>query len=181
MAIVILAPFKLGALANAVTRPTTSTVDILGGLLICMWNYMGWDNASTIATEVERPQRTYPRAMVVAVCIVAVSYILPVRRHVDDWAYTHRMGNGFLGRYRRTLRRTASAHRRRPRRHDQRLRHVQRAGDELFAAAAGDGAGRHAAGSLRQAAEESRARRGLRSSHSRWAGRCASDWVSPGL
>ena len=76
-AIAILAPFKIGALANAVTRPTTSTVDILGGLLICMWNYMGWDNASTIATEVERPQRTYPRAMVVAVCIVAVSYILP--------------------------------------------------------------------------------------------------------
>ena len=76
-AIVILAPFKMGALANAVTKPTTSTVDILGGLLICMWNYMGWDNASTIATEVERPQRTYPRAMLVAVCIVAVSYILP--------------------------------------------------------------------------------------------------------
>src|SRR5437660_10625163 len=78
VAIVVLAPFKLGALANAVTRPTTSTVDILGGLLICMWNYMGWDNASTIATEVERPQRTYPRAMLVAVCIVALSYIVPV-------------------------------------------------------------------------------------------------------
>ncbi len=77
LAIVVLAPFKLGALANAVTKPTTSTVDILGGLLICMWNYMGWDNASTIATEVERPQRTYPRAMLVAVCIVALSYVLP--------------------------------------------------------------------------------------------------------
>jgi amino acid transporter len=77
VAIVVLAPFKIGALANAVTKPTTSTVDILGGLLICMWNYMGWDNASTIATEVEKPQRTYPRAMLVAVCIVALSYVLP--------------------------------------------------------------------------------------------------------
>jgi amino acid transporter len=77
VAIVVLAPFKLGALANAVTRPTTSTVDILGGLLICMWNYMGWDNASTIATEVERPQRTYPRAMLATVGIVALSYVLP--------------------------------------------------------------------------------------------------------
>jgi len=76
-AVVLLAPFKVGALANAITKPTTSTVDILGGLLICMWNYMGWDNASTIATEVERPQRTYPRAMIVAVCIVALSYVLP--------------------------------------------------------------------------------------------------------
>jgi amino acid transporter len=76
-AIVLLAPFKIHALVNAVTKPTTSTVDILGGLLICMWNYMGWDNASTIAAEVEKPQRTYPRAMLVAVCIVAASYILP--------------------------------------------------------------------------------------------------------
>jgi amino acid transporter len=77
VAIVVLAPFKLGALANAVTKPTTSTVDILGGLLICMWNYMGWDNASTIATEVEKPQHTYPRAMLAAVVIVALSYVLP--------------------------------------------------------------------------------------------------------
>ena len=78
IAIVCIAPFKLGALASAVTKPTTSNVDILTGLLICMWNYMGWDNASTIATEVERPQRTYPRAMLVAVVIVALSYIVPV-------------------------------------------------------------------------------------------------------
>ena len=76
--IVVLAPFKFGALVHAATTPTTSTVDIIGGLLIAMWNYMGWDNASTIATEVERPQRTYPRAMLVAVTIVSLSYIVPV-------------------------------------------------------------------------------------------------------
>jgi len=76
--IVVLAPFKYSALLHAVTTPTTSKVDIIGGLLIAMWNYMGWDNASTIATEVERPQRTYPRAMLVAVAIVALSYVLPV-------------------------------------------------------------------------------------------------------
>ena len=76
--IVLLAPLKYGALAKAVMTPTTSNVDIIGGLLICMWNYMGWDNASTIAAEVERPQRTYPRAMLCAVAVVAASYILPV-------------------------------------------------------------------------------------------------------
>src|SRR5205823_14821293 len=75
---VVLAPFKYGALLHAVTTPTTSRVDLIGGLLIAMWNYMGWDNASTIATEVERPQRTYPRAMLAAVAIVALSYIVPV-------------------------------------------------------------------------------------------------------
>ena len=76
--IVLLAPWKMGALANAVTAPTTSNVDMIGGLLIAMWNYMGWDNASTIATEVERPQRTYPRAMLAAVAIVSLSYVVPV-------------------------------------------------------------------------------------------------------
>jgi amino acid transporter len=78
VAIVCIAPFKFGALATAVTKPTNSGIDILTGLLICMWNYMGWDNASTIAAEVERPQRTYPRAMLVAVAIVSLSYIVPV-------------------------------------------------------------------------------------------------------
>ncbi len=76
--VVILSPIKYGALFHAVTAPTTSKVDLIGGLLICMWNYMGWDNASTIATEVERPQRTYPRAMLAAVVIVALSYVVPV-------------------------------------------------------------------------------------------------------
>jgi len=75
--IVLIAPLKMGALAGVTTAPTTSTVGLVGGLLICMWNYMGWDNASTIATEVKRPQRTYPRAMLLAVAVVALSYIVP--------------------------------------------------------------------------------------------------------
>jgi len=75
---VLLAPFQAGALAHAHTAPVTSTVGLLGGTLIAMWNYMGWDNASTIALEVERPQRTYPRAMIAAVVLVSLTYILPV-------------------------------------------------------------------------------------------------------
>ena len=53
-------------------------VDLLGGVLIAMWNYMGWDNLSTIAGEVEAPQRTYSRAMFGAVLLVVMSYVLPV-------------------------------------------------------------------------------------------------------
>src|SRR6202166_4171875 len=52
--------------------------DLLGGVLIAMWNYMGWDNLSTIAGEVESPQRTYTRAMFGAVIVVVLSYVLPV-------------------------------------------------------------------------------------------------------
>ena len=71
--------------------------DILTGLLICMWKYMGWDNASTIATEVERPQRTYPRAMLAAVVIVALSYIVPVAAMWLSRALFQRMGDRVLG------------------------------------------------------------------------------------
>ncbi len=76
--IVLLAPFKYSALLHAVTTPTTSSTNLAGGVLVAMWNYMGWDNASTIATEVDRPQRTYPLAMFISVAIVALSYVLPV-------------------------------------------------------------------------------------------------------
>src|SRR5215469_10089654 len=44
--------------AVAAARPAVPHADILGGILIAMWNYMGWDNTSTVAEEVERPQRT---------------------------------------------------------------------------------------------------------------------------
>src|SRR5579862_2478006 len=53
-------------------------IDILGGVLIAMWNYMGWDNLSTIAGEVEAPQRTYSRAMFGALALVVITYIFPV-------------------------------------------------------------------------------------------------------
>jgi amino acid transporter len=52
--------------------------DLLGGVLIAMWNYMGWDNLSTIAGEVDSPQRTYSRAMFGAVLLVVASYLIPV-------------------------------------------------------------------------------------------------------
>ena len=47
-------------------------------LLVAMWNTMGWDNASTIAREVQDPQRTYIRAMLGAVALVSACYLLPV-------------------------------------------------------------------------------------------------------
>jgi amino acid transporter len=90
MTVLLLAPFALLAglaffghapsavahaagAADAAHRP-----DLAGGILVAMWNYMGWDNASTVAGEVERPQRTYPIAIVVAVVLVALTYVIPV-------------------------------------------------------------------------------------------------------
>ena len=59
------------------TGPASSSA-LSTAILVAMWNYMGWDNASTIAQEVENPQRTYPRAMIAATIVVAVTYILPL-------------------------------------------------------------------------------------------------------
>jgi amino acid transporter len=75
--IVVLAPFKMSAMAEAHAAPAATGMGLLGGVLVAMWNYMGWDNASTIAQEVERPQRTYPKAMIATVVLVALTYVLP--------------------------------------------------------------------------------------------------------
>ncbi len=50
----------------------------LNGILLCLWNYMGWENASPVATEVESPQKTYPRAMFWTVVLVSICYVVPV-------------------------------------------------------------------------------------------------------
>jgi amino acid transporter len=57
---------------------TASESALSTAILVAMWNYMGWDNASTVAKEVENPQRNYPRAMIFATLLVAVTYILPL-------------------------------------------------------------------------------------------------------
>jgi amino acid transporter len=76
--IVLLAPMRAGALAAGPHGAEAGAgLGLLGGVLVAMWNYMGWDNASTIAQEVERPQRTYPKAMIAAVILVSLTYVLP--------------------------------------------------------------------------------------------------------
>jgi amino acid transporter len=82
--IALLLPFAVLVLVSALHPhgPGNATQlrrpDLLGGILIAMWNYMGWDNLSTIAGEVESPQRTYPRAMCGSLLLVIVTYLLPV-------------------------------------------------------------------------------------------------------
>ena len=53
-------------------------MDIGGAITVTLWNYMGWDNASTIAQEVDDPQRTYPRAMFTSTLVVMCVYMLPL-------------------------------------------------------------------------------------------------------
>ncbi|MGB7439295.1 MAG: APC family permease [Candidatus Acidiferrum sp.] len=75
--VVLLSPVRAGSFTEPHAAATGASVGLLGAVLVAMWNYMGWDNASTIAQEVERPQRTYPRAMIAAVILVSLTYIVP--------------------------------------------------------------------------------------------------------
>lgn len=82
--VLLLSPFVLivifALMRPATSQPTTPAahLDLLGGIAIAMWNYMGWDNLSTVAGEVEQPERTYPLAMLGSLLLVEVSYLLPV-------------------------------------------------------------------------------------------------------
>ncbi len=91
MSVALLSPFVvLVALALArhvapsaapmpsAAHPGVRHLDILGGILIAMWNYMGWDNTSTVAEEVVRPQRAFPRVMLITVSFITISYLIPV-------------------------------------------------------------------------------------------------------
>ena len=79
-------------------------------VLVAMWNYMGWDNASTVAQEVENPQRNYAPARLASTLLVAVTYILPLAAvalaglsvesfSTGDWTNAARVlgGSGLLG------------------------------------------------------------------------------------
>ena len=85
MGALLLTPFAVLAIYALFARAGASAAaagaarfDLLGGVMVAMWNYMGWDNASTIAGEVERPQRTYPLAMAGAAFLVTLSYVVPI-------------------------------------------------------------------------------------------------------
>jgi len=48
------------------------------GLSIALWNYVGWDNASTVQGEVVQASRSYPRALARALPLVVLAYLVPL-------------------------------------------------------------------------------------------------------
>ncbi|MFL5619506.1 MAG: APC family permease [Gemmatimonadaceae bacterium] len=57
------------------------------GLSIALWNYIGWDNASTVQGEVRDASRSYPRALAIALPLVVAGYIIPLLATLSatDW------------------------------------------------------------------------------------------------
>ena len=59
-------------------RPPADEGALAAGLMLAMWNLMGFDNASTFAGEVRDPGRSYPRAMLAATAGIALVYLATV-------------------------------------------------------------------------------------------------------
>ncbi|HTX67521.1 MAG TPA: APC family permease [Thermoleophilia bacterium] len=48
------------------------------GLAIMMWMYSGWESMSTLAGEIENPQRIIPRALMLGTPLVIITYFITV-------------------------------------------------------------------------------------------------------
>jgi amino acid transporter len=58
--------------------PGQATFKIFGvGLALGLWLYSGYEQLSTVAEEVENPQRSYPRALALVVPLSMAAYFLP--------------------------------------------------------------------------------------------------------
>jgi len=58
--------------------PHQATFKVFGvGLALGLWLYSGYEQLSTVAEEVENPQRSYPRALALVVPLSIAAYFLP--------------------------------------------------------------------------------------------------------
>lgn len=51
---------------------------LLLGISFTVFNYSSWDSVSTYAGEVDQPQRNYPRAIIYALALTVLCYLIPV-------------------------------------------------------------------------------------------------------
>jgi amino acid transporter len=56
-------------------RPSSKVFGV--GLALVIWAYSGYEQCSTVAEEVENPQRSYPRALALVVPLSIATYFLP--------------------------------------------------------------------------------------------------------
>jgi amino acid transporter len=55
--------------------PSNGIVGLAMGLFTVMWNYLGWDNSSTVAEEVQKPVKSYLIGMGVAFTLIVLGYV----------------------------------------------------------------------------------------------------------
>jgi amino acid transporter len=63
---------------NPLMPPHKPLFQVFGvGLALVLWGYSGYEQLSTVAEEVENPQRTYPLALAMVVPLSIATYVLP--------------------------------------------------------------------------------------------------------
>jgi amino acid transporter len=86
LAVAALVPVAALVGAGSLTRSpwtpfATDRVDVatIGlGLAVVMWNYSGWDTPSTTLGETRTPERTFARALLVALPVITLAYLVPM-------------------------------------------------------------------------------------------------------
>ncbi len=90
--ILLILPFAIfiaAGLSKVIANPARTFLPLLApeqdswrtatttGLFTVMWNYLGWDSISTVAEEVEAPERNMPKGIFIALALIVASYLLP--------------------------------------------------------------------------------------------------------
>lgn len=61
------------------TLPGQTSFSAFGACLgVVIWNYIGWENPSTLLAEVDKPALTFRRALLIAIPLITISYLLPM-------------------------------------------------------------------------------------------------------
>lgn len=93
MMVIVLAPFVItsvlglwrlldgesATIAQSFTLPDQTVFSSFGAALaVVIWNYIGWESPSTVLAEVDSPRRTYPKALLISIPLITISYVLPM-------------------------------------------------------------------------------------------------------
>jgi len=77
--------------------PHQATFKIFGvGLALGLWLYSGYEQLSTVAEEVENPQRAYPRALALVVPLSMAAYFLPAFSGLASAGHWEKWHTGFF-------------------------------------------------------------------------------------
>jgi len=70
---------RTGVSPGAAAAPATHALPAMGmALFTVMWNYLGWDNSTTFAPEVHRPERSYLISTSLALGLILLTYAMAI-------------------------------------------------------------------------------------------------------
>ena len=77
--------------------PHTPVFQVFGvGFALGLWLYAGYEQVSSVAEEVENPQRSYPRALAWVVPLSILTYVLPTACSLAALGNWERWGTGYF-------------------------------------------------------------------------------------